>query len=290
MPLRVNCQCGVALNVPDTMAGKGVKCPKCQSVIAVAPSSNAAAAATATAKPTASKPAVAAKPAATKPAAAKPTATASQDAMSKLLDSAGLKKREGIFCPSCDRSIPPGAAICVGCGYNLEAGSKIEGFEVEVKEFGNKRLVEAAESMAREADTEKRLLKVGMPWWMMLAIILGVLFMMTAILLKMDVKTSGNVSSVPLIAKLQSADYGPVIAFSVGGAACLVALFSLIAIQGTAFKESLKQGLLCTLTVFYVFYYMFSRMKERKLGNTVLIFWIAAIVAGVCFGYSLPKI
>lgn len=274
MPLRVNCQCGVALNVPDTMAGKGVKCPKCQSVIAVAPSSNAAAAATAPAKP----------------AAAKPTATASQDAMSKLLDSAGLKKREGVFCPSCDRSIPPGAAICVGCGYNLEAGSKIEGFEVEVKEFGNKQLVEAAQSMAREAETEKRLLKVGMPWWMMLAIILGVLFMMTAILLKMDVKTSGNVSSVPLIAKLQSANYLPVIAFSVGGAACLVALFSLIAIQGTAYKESLKQGLLCTLTVFYVFYYMFSRMKERKLGNTVLIFWISAIVAGACFGYSLPKI
>ncbi|MEI6525580.1 MAG: hypothetical protein WCP62_06085 [Planctomycetota bacterium] len=274
MPLRVNCQCGVALNVPDTMAGKGVKCPKCQSVIAVAPSSNAAAAATAPAKP----------------AAAKPTATASQDAMSKLLDSAGLKKREGVFCPSCDRSIPPGAAICVGCGYNLEAGSKIEGFEVEVKEFGNKQLVEAAQSMAREAETEKRLLKVGMPWWMMLAIILGVLFMMTAILLKMDVKTSGNVSSVPLIAKLQSADYLPVVAFSVGGAACLVALFSLIAIQGTAYKESLKQGLLCTLTVFYIFYYMFSRMKERKLGNTVLIFWISAIVAGVCFGYSLPKI
>ena len=283
MPLRVSCQCGVALNVPETMAGKGVKCPKCQSVIAVP--------ASASTNPTKTQPA---KPAVAKAASGKPPGALApaggQDAMSKLLDSAGLKKREGTFCPSCDRSLPPGTAICVGCGYSLEAGSKIEGFAVETKEFGNIRLVEAAEMMAREADTEKRLLKAGMPWWMMFAIILGVLFMMTAILLKMDVKTSGNVSSVPVIAKLQSADFGPVIAFSAGGAACLVALFSLWAIQGSAYKESMKQGLLCTFTIVYSFYYMFSRMKERRLGSTVMIFWISAIVAGICLGYSLPKI
>lgn len=276
MPLRVNCQCGVALNVPDAMAGKQVKCPKCQKVI-----------------PVAAPKAPAAKPPAAKPAAAKPAPPnppGGQDAMAILLDSAGLKKREGIFCPGCDRPLPTGSAICVGCGYNLQAGSKIEGFEVETKEFGNKRLAEAADMMAREVETEKRLLKAGMPWWMMLAIILGVLFMMSAILLKMDVNTSGKVSSVPILAKFQSASFGPVIAFSVGGAACLVGLFALFAIQATAFKESIQQGLLCTLTVLYVFYYMFSRMKSRKLGSTVAIFWISAILAGICLGYSLPKI
>lgn len=276
MPLRVNCQCGVALNVPDAMAGKQVKCPKCQKVI-----------------PVAAPKAPAAKPPAAKPAAAKPAPPnppGGQDAMAILLDSAGLKKREGIFCPGCDRPLPTGSAICVGCGYNLQAGSKIEGFEVETKEFGNKRLAEAADMMAREVETEKRLLKAGMPWWMMLAIILGVLFMMSAILLKMDVNTSGKVSSVPILAKFQSASFGPVIAFSVGGAACLVGLFALFAIQATAFKESIQQGLLCTLTVVYVFYYMFSRMKSRKLGSTVAIFWISAILAGICLGYSLPKI
>lgn len=276
MPLRVNCQCGVALNVPDAMAGKQVKCPKCQKVIPVAAPKAPAA------KPPAAKP-VAAKP-------APPNPPGGQDAMAILLDSAGLKKREGIFCPGCDRPLPTGSAICVGCGYNLQAGSKIEGFEVETKEFGNKRLAEAADMMAREVETEKRLLKAGMPWWMMLAIILGVLFMMSAILLKMDVNTSGKVSSVPILAKFQSASFGPVIAFSVGGAACLVGLFALFAIQATAFKESIQQGLLCTLTVVYVFYYMFSRMKSRKLGSTVAIFWISAILAGICLGYSLPKI
>jgi hypothetical protein len=258
------------------MAGKQVKCPKCQKVIPVA-------------APNAPQPtAPAAKPAAPKPTT--PNSPGGQDAMSILLDSAGLKKREGIFCPGCDRPLPTGSAICVGCGYNLQAGSKIEGFEVETKEFGNKRLAEAADMMAREVETEKRLLKAGMPWWMMLAIILGVLFMMSSILLKMDANTSGKVSSVPILAKFQSASFGPVIAFSVGGAACLVGLFALFAIQATAFKESIQQGLLCTLTVLYVFYYMFSRMKSRKLGSTVAIFWISAILAGVCLGYSLPKI
>jgi hypothetical protein len=263
------------------MAGKQVKCPKCQKVIPVAAPKAPAA------KPPAAKP-PAAKPAAAKPAA--PNPPGGQDAMAILLDSAGLKKREGIFCPGCDRPLPTGSAICVGCGYNLQAGSKIEGFEVETKEFGNKRLAEAADMMAREVETEKRLLKAGMPWWMMLAIILGVLFMMSAILLKMDVNTSGKVSSVPILAKFQSASFGPVIAFSIGGAACLVGLFALFAIQATAFKESIQQGLLCTLTVVYVFYYMFSRMKSRKLGSTVAIFWISAILAGICLGYSLPKI
>ena len=285
MPLRVNCQCGVALNVPDTMAGKQVKCPKCQKVIPVAASS-ASAPNSPAAKPAAAKPAT---PKSTTPPKAS-TSPGGQDVMSVLLDSAGLKKREGTFCPACDRPLPTGSAICVGCGYNLQAGSKIEGFEVETKEFGNKRLAEAADMMAREVETEKRLLKAGMPWWMMLAIILGVLFMMSAILLKMDVNTSGKVSSVPILAKFQSASFGPVIAFSIGGAACLVGLFALFAIQATAFKESIQQGLLCTLTVVYVFYYMFSRMKSRKLGSTVAIFWISAILAGVCLGYSLPKI
>jgi hypothetical protein len=35
---------------------------------------------------------------------------------------------------------------------------------------------------------------------------------------------------------------------------------------------------------------MFSRMRERKLGNVVMIFCLAAVLAGACLGYSLPKI
>jgi hypothetical protein len=279
MPIKVSCQCGTNLNVPDAAAGKNVKCPKCQKVIAVPGAQPKPAAGGKTAQP--AKSAVGAKPAA---------AAKAPDALANLFESAGLKKREGTFCPACDRALPPGTAICVGCGFNLETGAKIEGFEVETKEFGDKRLVEAAEMMRREADTEKRLLSAGMPWWMMFAVILGVLFMMTAILLKMDVKTSGQTSSIAAIARLQRANYLPVIAFSVGGGAALVALFSLLAISLGAFKESVKQGLLCLLIPPYALYYMFSRMRERKLGNVVMIFCLAAVLAAACLGYSLPKI
>jgi hypothetical protein len=283
MPIKVSCQCGANLNVPDVATGKNVKCPKCQKAIAVPGPQTKVDPASKTAQKASNTPN-------SKPTASPAGAAKAPDALANLFESAGLKKREGTFCPSCDRLLPPGTAICVGCGFNLETGSKIDGFHLEVKEFGDKRLVEAAEMMKREADTEKRLLSAGMPWWMMFAIILGVLFMMTAILLKMDVGTSGQTSSIAPIAKLQRANYGAVIAFSVGGGAALVAIFSYLAIGLGAFKESVKQGLLCLLVPPYSLYYMFSRMRERKLSNIVFIFCIAAVLAGACLGYSLPKI
>jgi hypothetical protein len=322
MPVRVSCECGQILNAPDSLAGKAVKCPKCQKAIRVpaagtstgsptksapaagaavpsgVPTTQSAPGKSATAKSaatTSNAPATAAKPTAAKPKAAAPSSAGAKsssgvDALANLFDQAGLTKREGVFCPSCDKSLPPGTSICVSCGFHLEQGSKVDGFQVEVKEFGDKRLVEAAEMMKREAETEKRLLGAGTPWWMLLAIVAGLLFMITAVLLKMDVKASGNVSTVPLIAKLQRANLGPVLAFSLGGGSALIALFAYLAIALGAFKESAKQGLLNLFAPFYIFYYMFSRMQARRLFSTVVIFWVSAVVAGICLGYSLPKI
>jgi hypothetical protein len=303
MPLRVNCQCGQVLNVPDHLAGKGVKCPKCQKPIRVPAASGAGAAVSS--EGTGSGGAGAGKSAAvgkspqasvasTKAEVSKrsaPTASASgKDALSNLFDQAGLTKREGTFCPSCDKALAAGTSICISCGFHLEQGAKLEGFHVESKEFGNKRLVEAAEMMKREVETEKRLMTAGMPWWMMLALVLGLLFMISAVLLKMDVKTSGSVSNVPLLAKIQRANLLPVLVFSLGGAAALVCVFSNLALAFGAFKESAREGLLCLFVPFYIVYYMFSRMGSRKLTSVVLIFWISAIVAGICLGYALPKI
>lgn len=299
MPIRVICQCGQTLNAPDNLAGKGVKCPKCQGAIRV-PAATGSGSAGATVAKAASPAASAAKPAsagksapAGKPAAASKGAgkgASGADALSSLFDQAGLTKREGVFCPSCDKSLPPGTAICVSCGFHLEQGAKVEGFQVDVKEFGDKRLVEAAEMMKREAETDKRLLGAGMPWWMMLALVIGILFMMGAIAMKMDYGTSGNYSSVAMIAKFQRATYYAVFAFSLGGAAALVALFSYLGIAFGAFKETLKEGLLCLFAPLYIVYYMFSRMQARKLTNIVIIFWVSVIIAAICLGYSLPKI
>ncbi|MFN7730883.1 MAG: hypothetical protein ACK5OB_03215 [Pirellula sp.] len=288
MPVRVTCECGQILNAPDHLAGKAVKCPKCQKAIRIPAAGGATAAA-----PAAASAAPAKKPGAA-PAAAKPAASSkaapSSDALASLFDQAGLKKREGTFCPSCDKALPPGTAICVACGFHLEQGAKLEGFQVEAKEFGDKRLVEAAEMMKREAETDKRLIGAGMPWWMMLAIVLGILFMITAVLLKMDVKASGSMSTVPMIAKIQRANLLPVLVFSVGGAAALIGIFAYMAIALGSFKESAKQGLLNLFAPFYIVYYMFSRMEARRLLSTIVIFWVSAIIAGICLGYSLPKI
>jgi hypothetical protein len=207
-----------------------------------------------------------------------------------LFDQAGLTRREGTFCPSCDKPLAPGTAICVNCGFHLEQGSKLEGFEVETKEFGNKRLVEASESMKREAETEKRLLGAGMPWWMMLGILAGLLVMIVCVLIKMDARTSGTESSIPIFRRLQNATFFSVLAMSFGFATLLVSNFAQLAVLFTAFKESIQQGLLCLFVPFYIIYYMFSRIATKRLSNTVIILWVTAILAAVSLAYSLPKI
>lgn len=293
MPIRVACQCGQSLNVPDAAAGKAVKCPKCQQAVKV-PGVSAAKPA-ATAKPAAAKPAsgpagpaAAAKPKPSVPAT--PAATAGAP-LADLFESAGLKQRAGVFCPSCDEPSAPGTAICIKCGFNFNEGTKISGFQISnQKEFGNIRLNEAAASMKREAEVEKRLLGAGTPWWMMLAILAALVCFVGGLLLKMDAKTSGSISSNPTIARIQNANYLPVLAASAGVGLSLVATFAAIAIVISAFGESVTQGLLCFFIGPYLLYYMFSRMNSRRLGSTVAIYWVASIMSIICLAYSLPKI
>ncbi len=285
MPLRVTCQCGQSLNVPDNLAGKVVKCPKCQKGVKVPGQATGGTSGSPPklAESAAKKATVSAKP--VRPPAASPPL----DALAGLFDSAGLTERKGTFCPSCDKSLPPGTAICVNCGFHLEQGAKISGFQVESKEFGNARLVEASEMMKREAETEKRLLGAGTPWWMMFGLLAGLVVMIGAVLIKMDATTSGNVSNVLLFRKLQNATFLSVLAMSFGVAMTVVSVLGLLAILITAFLERTKEGLLCLIPG-YIVYYMFSRMQAKRLTNTVMIIWVTAILGGIALGYSLPNI
>lgn len=280
MPVRVACQCGQNLNVPDHLAGKVVKCPKCQKGVSVPGG----------AKEAAAKPAVSKKEVSQAPSSAPASGGDPSSGLAGLFDQAGLTKREGTFCPSCDKPLPPGTAICVNCGFHLEQGAKIAGFELETKEFGNRRLVEAAEMMKREAETEKRLLGAGMPWWMILGILGGMVVMMGAVAIRMDRSTSGNESTIPLFRRIQLADFGPVMAGGFGFANLLIATFAYIAIVVTAFKETMKEGLLAAFAPLYIVYYMFTRIFTKKLVPTVIIFWVTAILAGICLAYALPRI
>jgi hypothetical protein len=265
------------------MAGKVVKCSKCQKGVSV-PGGAKAAVANPAVPPTTTK----AAPTSKVPAAA--IGSGANDALAGLFDQAGLKKREGTFCPSCDKVLPPGTAICVNCGFHLEQGTRVDGFQLETKEFGNMQLVEAAEMMKREAETEKRMLTAGMPWWMMLGMLCGILVMMAGLGIKMDASTSGKESNILLFRKIQAAGYLPVLAASFGFACILISNFAQLAILITAFKESAKQGLLCLFAPFYIVYYMFSRIRTKRLVSTVSILWATAIAAGIALAYSLPRI
>lgn len=288
MPIRVSCQCGHTLTVPDEMAGKSGKCPKCKQLLKVPAGNPSAAAGTPkspetkpVANPKSSKSAPAAVAAAPKPAGQ----------MAGLFDEVGLTQKKGRFCPSCDGQVANDAIICIKCGFHLEEGKKVEGFQAaKSKKFGNKQLNEAADMMARESATEKRLMGTGAPWWMLAAVLIGLAVFIGGLAIKMDAATSGKISSVAEIARIQKAGYGPVTAASLGFAMLLVCNFAHVALLVTAFMESAKQGLLFLFVPLYSIYYMFSRIKSKNLMTTVIIYFVSAIVAGVALGYSLPKI
>jgi len=295
MPIRVTCQCGHNLSVPDSMAGKSGKCPKCQQIIkvpvAATPAKSGQSAPNPQAAAKAGTPAAPAK-ATGAPANAKGTQAsaiapaAAAVGLGGLLDAAGLTQRTGRFCPACDAPAANTAVICVKCGLNFTEGTKLEGFQsTEKKRFGNKRLNEAA-----EIETEKRLLNTGSPWWFMFAGLMGLVVFIGGALVKMDATTSGKKSTVDTIARIQQADWLSVLSASAGTACALIASFASIAILFTAFSESAKQGLLCFFVPFYVIYYMFSRISSKRLFGTVMIFWVTQILAICLLGYSLPRI
>ncbi len=150
MPIRVQCQCGQSLNVPDQMAGKSGKCPKCSAVIKIP------AASPATAQPTPNPGAAKGKTEKLKATAAAP----SKKGMDDLFDQVGLVKKTGTFCPNCDAPLAQGAALCVKCGFHMESGKRLSEHETESsrQEFNNMHLNEAAVMMKREKELEKRTL------------------------------------------------------------------------------------------------------------------------------------
>ena len=134
------------------------------------------------------------------------------------------------------------------------------------------------------------MLNSGIPWWMMFAALTGLLTFVSGALIKMDASQTGEISRVILMARIQRANWLPVMAGSSGIGMLLVAVFAYLALIFTSFYESRKQGLLCLFIPLYIVYYMFSRIKSQKLFSTVAIIWVTSILAGVLLSYALPKI
>ncbi|MFO0938387.1 MAG: MJ0042-type zinc finger domain-containing protein [Gemmataceae bacterium] len=127
-PIDTACpNCQTTLRVPAELAGKKVKCKKCQTVFAVAATAKPAAAKPASAKPVAARPAKA-KPAGDENAPIKfakeeaPPAHASHhhDDEDDANPYAAIKENEAARCPHCAKEMdPPDAMICLNCGYDL---------------------------------------------------------------------------------------------------------------------------------------------------------------------------
>lgn len=145
--MQVTCSCGKLLNVPDTLAGRNVRCPACKKVFKaegeVAPSAPPAkvafacscgrkltAPSTAAGK-TVSCPAcnkdlvVPGAPASAAPKAA-PQAPAAAPSNKDKDEGSGLYTLAKPKCPNCHAELDVSAQFCIQCGTNISTGSKVQ--------------------------------------------------------------------------------------------------------------------------------------------------------------------
>jgi len=141
MPIKVSCQCGQAFNAPDKLAGKTVKCPKCQNPLAIPGGGQPQA------------PQQAPKQQAPKQQAPRQQAPPAADplggGMGSLFDDAGLGVQSGPpVCPSCQQTMMATSMVCVNCGFNRQTGARMQGAGGPVEE------IDHAEALIAKARAE----------------------------------------------------------------------------------------------------------------------------------------
>ncbi len=290
MPIRVTCRCGQSLSVPDAMAGKSGKCPKCEEIIRI-PGASSQAASTATTSSASGKgaqpPQKAVKPARTKPTAsgqAKPTAGGG--ALDQLFSDAGLDKKKGPECPSCKAPIQPGAMICVKCGFNLTTGQKIKGVAIESPkdpaQFANRQLSDADRSLRKETEADEKAKYTGAPWWVSLAVVLGLVTVIAFGVIMVEGRGGDESEGVSLRApantirgKIQRLPIPNAMMLIGALVSSMVVAMAWIATCATAFRDKIGQGILCLIPP-YPHYYCF--VHRKTMGSTMGILWGWSIV------------
>lgn len=132
MAIKVSCQCGQSFAAKDELAGRTVKCPKCQNPLVIPAPAPASAAA---------------------PAPAAAPALANQP-LGDLLDQEGFQSHTGVRCTRCNEPIPAGGVICVKCGFNVQTGTAVaSSIRQGPKNVGHG---EAADSILQRAAEELR--------------------------------------------------------------------------------------------------------------------------------------
>ncbi len=251
MPIKLKCNCGHVLTVPDKFAGKNGKCPKCQQTIKVplpkATTPKSASPGTTAGKPSAGKTATA-KPASAKPASGKPAAlTGSVGIMDSLLEDAGMKRRQGPICPKCSSDIRPGAVVCTNCGLKFESGEQLTGFDAELirPEFDNPYLQDASDNMVRDSVMDLRRDRSAMPWWVIMSFLIGAITLAAAGVIIVDGKFGEPAPEGEFIGKIQRLQV-----FTTLGLTALITgianmTFAHLSITFFGFTKSVWQGLAC---------------------------------------------
>ena len=266
MAIKFNCCCGHTLSVPDNLAGKSGKCPKCKQTIKV-PMPGGAAKAAASAK---SPAAPAARPpqAARRPAAAQPAAVAaSSNGMEALFDDLGLKQQSGPVCPSCGSGFKPGAVVCVKCGLNFATGEKALGFDAvrERPEFANQYLQEAADNMRRDMATDKRIANASMPWWVLMSYLIGALTLCAAGVVIVDGVVAEPAPEGTFVGKLQRMPVRVTLGATAGITGAAILLFAHLNICIFAFGRKALHGVGCfLLPILYSLPYGIANWSENK--------------------------
>ncbi len=277
MPIRVSCSCGHALSVPDAYAGKSGKCPKCAQTIRI-PASQAASDSPKTKAVPKSQGVVRSKP-----DPAKAAVPSQGGALDQLFADAGLGKKTGPVCPGCQAPIKQGSVICIACGFNLQAGQKIQGHTITATAdkgpFEHKALNEADRFLKKESEDDEALKFVGWPWWVYLAFVIGIGMLITfgvivregsirdenGELIQASAETlKGQIQRLSLIGALL------VISLSISW---MVTCMASLATQVTAFKEKVVCGLLSFIIPGYLYYYAISRRKKMWKTSFILLSW-----------------
>jgi hypothetical protein len=200
-----------------------------------------------------------------------------------LFDELGLTRKSGPVCPKCGASIQPHAALCTGCGFNFQTGEQLSAFNVrtEAPEFDNPFLQEAVNNMRREDVSEERMAKAGMPWWMLVAFIFGVITIGAAGLILVEANTNPSPPDTP-IGRIQQQDFRVIIGFTLIAVGVMISNFAHLSILVFAFRTSAKEGALVMFAPFYNLYFAIKYWADNK--SAVFAMLWSGLLAGVGIG------
>ena len=239
MAIKVSCRCGQQFAAKDELAGKVVKCPKCQQSLTIR------------------------APAAAKRAPA-PAPVATPSAVAELLDEVGFHVHKGKeedetvqHCPACDAKISDHAVLCVYCGFHLETGKFVKGIAgsgpggVAQKAEGHEGIAlsllkKAEQTIELDKDEERKIRTQGMPLWMLITI----LSIIATFAVGMSVQPRDKAFLISGYVWL-----------GVCGIMAIVYWFRMVVF---AFKEGVLQGLLFHFIFPYSLYYVVTHWSDLR--------------------------